>query len=129
MDNRKLYQLTADLLELNTEASESFKRCRETGEQGDFYSEVKPFADKVKELSELWEPAAAQWTIANKPRKLYPMQIKNTAENIQMVSVRAFFPKTSLSKFNSHIQSVDYVLNRLLDELDAVDSQDQKEQT
>ncbi|MBS4176599.1 YppE family protein [Lederbergia citrea] len=118
METEELRQLTSKLLNYNQEAYNSFIQCRETGEKGDFYTEVKPFADNVKYCCDEWEPAASAWVIANKPKNLYPMQIKNTAENMQMVSVRAFFPETSLKKFNSHIQSIDFVLRHLLDELE-----------
>ncbi|MEK3886064.1 YppE family protein [Bacillus sp. FSL K6-3431] len=126
MGNRALYDLTLQLCNYNKEAFENYHNCRSTGIKGDFYSEVKPFADKVKECRDKWEPEAILWTIKNKPKNLYPLQIKNTGENIEMVSVRAFFPDSSLKKFNSHVQSIDYVLRRLLDELDAPNSLGEK---
>lgn len=126
MEKHELYELTLRLSKYNKEAYENYHRCRATGKEGDFYSEVKPFADKVKDCRDQWEPAAVSWTIKNKPKNLYPMQIKNTAENIEMVAVRAYFPKSSLTKFNSHIQSVDFVLSRLLDELNPSDSLGEK---
>lgn len=125
MDNTKeLYELTLQLYHYNKEAFDNFHHCRSTGQKGDFYTEVKPFADKVKDCCDKWEPAATIWTIKNKPKNIYPMQIKNTAENVQMVSVRAFFPESSLTKFNSHIQSIEFVLSRLLDELNVSNSPD-----
>nr|WP_249317057.1 YppE family protein [Bacillus sp. FJAT-50079] len=110
--------LTSQLYEYNQQASQHFQQGRETGVEGDFYKEVKPFADAVKECVVRWEPEAVKWLLKNKPKHIYPLQIKNTAENIQMVSVRAFFPSTSLKKMKDHIQSIEFVLKRMLDELE-----------
>lgn len=118
MEIHALRTLTAELLQYNDHATKRYSQCRETGEQGDFYKEVKPFADKVKDAVEKWEKEATDWIIQNKPKHLYPIQIKNTAENLQMVSVQAFYPKTSLSRFNHHVQSIDYILRALLEVLD-----------
>lgn len=115
MKYERLKEMTSELLEYNSQAAKSFHHCRQTGEQGDFYKEVKPFADKVRALSEQWEPEVVKWVMDNKPKNLYPLQIRNTVENLQMVSVRAFFPDTSLKRFKSHVQSVEYVLERILE--------------
>lgn len=117
MHHTHLNEMTNRLLEYTQRAAVFFQQCRKTGEQGDFYSEVKPFADKVKELSEEWEPEAINWIIVTKPKNLHPLQIKNTKENLQMVAIRSFFPDTSLKRFKNHIQSIEYVLERILEEL------------
>lgn len=125
MEYGQLKEMTSGLLECNRRAAESFQRCRATGKQGDFYTEVKPFADKVKALSEEWEPKAVKWVTDIRPKNLHPLQIKNTAENLQMVSIRAFFPDTSIKRFKSHIQSIEYVLERILEEIEKSKSPDQ----
>ncbi len=116
LDNILLHD-TLQLIKLNQKALEIYKQHRATQEKGDFYKEVKPFADKVRDICERWEPAAIEWVQKNKPPYINAIQLHNTSENIQMVSIRAFFPESSLKRFMSHVQSVDYVLNQLLDEL------------
>ncbi|MCJ7839493.1 YppE family protein [Lederbergia sp. NSJ-179] len=118
MDNNTLIDLTRKLYTYNKEAHETYLRCRESGQKGDFFQEVKPFADQVKICCDEWEPLAVDWSLKVKPKNLHPMQIRNTAENIQMVSIRAFFPESSLKRFISHIQSIDFILQRMLEELD-----------
>lgn len=118
LDQVRLMELTTRLYEYNQKANESFLKCRDSGQEGDFFQEVKPFADKVKECADEWELAAVNWVLTEKPKNLHPMQVRNTAENIQMVSIRAFFPKTSLKRFNSHIQSIDFILQRMMEELE-----------
>ena len=117
MKYEQLTEVTARLLSYNADASNYFTQCRESGTQGDFYKDVKPFADKVKQCSDEWKQAALEWVKDTRPKHIHPIQIMNTAENLQMVSIRAFFPDSSLKRFQSHIQSNDYVLNRILEEL------------
>ncbi|MBS4173237.1 YppE family protein [Bacillus sp. FJAT-49736] len=109
---------TRTLAELNQLALKTYQKVRETNVAGDFFQDVKPFADRVKALCDEWLPLAVQWVEETHPKHLHSIQLKNASENIQMVSVRAYYPETSLKKFNSHIQSVDFVLNRLLEVLD-----------
>ncbi|MFD1707165.1 YppE family protein [Siminovitchia sediminis] len=117
MEYEQLKDLTCQLLKLNRQAAKVYQRCRETGEKGDFYTQVKPFADQVKELSEKWEQEAMLWVHTVKPDNLFPIQIKNTSENLQMVSVRAFFPDTSFKRFTNHVRSVEFILERVLENI------------
>ncbi|MBB2481699.1 MULTISPECIES: YppE family protein [Heyndrickxia] len=118
MDIEQLRKQTNLLIELNQAALKAYQKARETNEAGDFFKEVKPFADRVKMVCDEWLPQVVKWVERTRPKHIHPIQLKNVSENIQMVSVRAFYPETSLKKFKGHIQSVDYVLNRLLEELE-----------
>lgn len=117
MSENQLVKLTKKLIELNQSAIHSYNHVRETKEQGDFFTDVKPFADQVKEQCERWLPLATKWVDQKQPKHLHAVQLKNTSENLQMVSVKAFYPDTSLKRFKSHVQSVDYVLKRFLEEV------------
>ncbi|PKR85870.1 YppE family protein [Heyndrickxia camelliae] len=118
MDIEQLKKQTKLLIELNQFALQAYEKARETNEAGDFFKDVKPFADRVKTICDEWLPKAQSWLEITRPKHLHPIQLKTLTENIQMVSVRAFYPETSLKKFKGHIQSVDYVLNRVLDEIE-----------
>ncbi|MGV3465819.1 MAG: YppE family protein [Heyndrickxia sp.] len=122
MDIDQLKKQTQSLIELNHFALKAYQKARETNESGDFFKDVKPFADRVKMLCDEWLPQAENWLEIRRPKHLHPIQLKTLSENIQMVSVRAFYPETSLKKFKGHIQSVDYVLKRLLDEIEISES-------
>jgi len=122
MDIDQLKEKTKLLIELNQFALKTYQRARETKEAGDFFKDVKPFADRVKMVCDEWLPQAQGWLEMTRPKHLHPIQLKNLSENIQMVSVRAFYPETSLKKFKGHIQSVDYVLKRVLEEIELSES-------
>ncbi|RIW33110.1 DUF1798 family protein [Bacillus salacetis] len=109
--------LTSELLEMNEEILRIYKETRERGEEGDFYNEVKPFADDAKERIDRWRDMALQWMKEDRPKNLHPSQIMNTAENLEMISIQAFFPKASYKRFISHSQSIHYVLKTALDQL------------
>ena len=113
----RLKQLTVQLYKLSKQTQEIYLKARETGEEGDFFAEVKPFADQVKEVVDEWQPLASEWTIKHKPKNIYPLQIMNTADNIQMTSLKAFYPKTSFKKFQDHSQSIDFILKNMIDQL------------
>ncbi len=114
-----LKDLTQKLLELNEEAMTHYKRVRDSGEKGDFYQEVKPFADEVKQYNDRWKEKMLLWAKTHKPKHLYPQQIMNTSENIEMTSVSCFFPETSYSRFISHHQSIQFVLETSMKELES----------
>ncbi|WP_433742787.1 YppE family protein [Falsibacillus pallidus] len=117
MNKKRLLELTEELISLNQKAHTRYLEARETKEKGDFFTEVKPFADHIKEIGDEWEILAVEWLNDVSRKNIHPRQITHTNENLQMVSIQAFFPETSWNRFKSHIQSIDYVLNQLYNEL------------
>ncbi|MBE3569691.1 MAG: YppE family protein, partial [Bacillales bacterium] len=109
----KLMILTCELLQLVQQADEVYETVRSTKKKGDFYTEVKPFADKMKALSDEWEAEAKKWLISQKPKYIHKQQITSTLENLQIIAVQAFFPQTSYSRFKQAIRSVEYILNEV----------------
>ncbi|QHA92272.1 DUF1798 family protein [Bacillus sp. N1-1] len=117
-NTQKLRELTKKLLEINEEARVQYTtRTHLDDYKVNFYEEVKPFADRALMLLQDWEPLAREWVMHNKPKYLYPIQIKNTFENIEMISVVAWQKDTGPKKFNERVQSVEYVLEKLMEEV------------
>jgi hypothetical protein len=114
---KQLKQVTGELIILVEQMMKEYKGRRESGEKGDFYTEVKPFADKVKGENDAWKELSLIWIKEQRPKHLHFPQIINTFDNIEMLSVHCFFPESSYNRFISHYQSVSYVLQTQLDEL------------
>ncbi|WP_156324716.1 DUF1798 family protein, partial [Bacillus sp. FJAT-27245] len=53
-----LENLTVKLIHYNNQVNEIFKKTRERNADGDFFLEVKPFADEVKKISDQWRDEA-----------------------------------------------------------------------
>lgn len=115
---KELARRTEILLTDVEKALRRFETVKSTGVKGDFYSEVKPFADEIKQKAKEWEDEAIIWLEKHPQRHLHPQQIRSTAENLEMVSVQAFFPESSRKRFLGFIQSIQYVLNDLLQAMD-----------
>ncbi|WLR60237.1 YppE family protein [Guptibacillus hwajinpoensis] len=115
---QKLLKLTKQLITINEEARVQYTtRTHLDTYKVNFYEEVKPFADRALEILKEWEPLARAWVMENKPKYLYPIQIKNTFENIEMVSVVAWQKDTGPKKFNERVQSVEYVLEKIIEQV------------
>jgi Bacterial domain of unknown function (DUF1798) len=114
---KELISVTEELIALVEKMMGEYKRRRETGEKGDFYKEVKPFADEVKDRNDKWKELSLSWIETERPKYLHPPQVLNTYDNIEMLSVHCFFPESSYNRFISHHQSVRYVLQTILDNL------------
>ncbi|MBA4536122.1 YppE family protein [Bacillus aquiflavi] len=114
VSNDNLKKLTNELLQLSRYAEEQFEQVKSTKAEVDFLTVVKPFVNLVKGKSEIWAENTKQWIIDNKPRNVHVKQIDSTVENLQLVSVQAFFPSTSRTRFINYIRSIDYVLNSVL---------------
>ncbi|WNS73993.1 YppE family protein [Bacillus sp. DTU_2020_1000418_1_SI_GHA_SEK_038] len=113
-ENVELSNLSNQLLNYIFFLSERYDKARELQKSGDFYKEVKPFADEVKITNDEWKKKAVQWIKLNRPKNLFVQQIESTYENIEAISVQAFYPETSKSRFTNLIVSSQYVLDRLL---------------
>jgi hypothetical protein len=116
-NERLLLTLTTQLWEYMDEISVKFEEVKKTKEKGDFFLEVKPFADQVKTANDQWKQEAAIWIKENRPKHLHEKQIESASEQIEMLSVQAFFPETSRSRFINYWQSVRFILSTLLDYL------------
>lgn len=114
VNENSLMQMTEMLLEYVEISDSRYKQVKESGEKGDFYNEVKPFADEVKSINDRWKEEAREWVSIHKPRNLYSQQIESASEHIEMVSIQAFFPETSRTRFINYVNSAVYVLKQLI---------------
>ena len=116
--NDEILKTTKLLMRYNEHALNRFEQAKTSGVKGDFYTEVKPFADEVKQTTSVWKIAVLSWIKSHQQRNLHSKQIESTAENLEMVSIQAFFPETSRKRFIGHIQSIEYVLKSLHEALE-----------
>lgn len=110
----KLLSLTEELLQKTYEIKDIFAEVKNSNEKRDFYKEVQPYANKVKEMLDEWEPMVTSWLKENPMKNLHPQQITHTAENLDMISIQCFFPETSLKRFRHYAESVEYVLKNVI---------------
>jgi hypothetical protein len=111
--DRQVVTLTQRLITFAEEADSIYEQVRSDGQERDFYKEIKPFADEVREACEEWETVMKQILTKVRLPHLFPEQIEQTAQNLVDVSIQAFFPKTSYQRFKSHVQSVLFILNNV----------------
>jgi len=111
LDNQLiLSELNERLNKYTKDIEDTFISVKNSGEKGDFFSQVKPFAEEVKEVVDHWKVEAESWIERNQPKNLHAIQIESAAEQMEMISVQAFFPETSRTRFINYLQSVRYVL-------------------
>lgn len=116
---KKLIDTTSQLQVLNQNAYRQFSERTQTERyQPDFYGEVKPFADIMQHVLDAWRPLADTWVRTAKPRYVFPIQIKDTYDNLSIICVTAFQKDTRRRRFYETIKSIDYVLTNILDQLD-----------
>ncbi len=104
---------TNQLIDITKQADQEYNNRRETKDKGDFYTEVKPFADHAHSILAEWKDAASDYLINQPKKNIHQNQIAATAENIELIVVQCFFPETSYKRFKSYIQSSLYVLEQL----------------
>lgn len=114
----QLEEITKKLKILNKRADNQFiKITAKPDYQVDFQGEVKPFADLMQSVVNVWKPLAEEWVVRRQPKYVYPEQIKATCENLQIICVTAFQKDTRRHRFVETIEAVDYVLDTMLAQL------------
>lgn len=113
----RLQELTEQLIEIVTHANSRYHLAREKQEKGDFYAEVKPFADQARLRSREWEKELTACLQTRRFRHIHYPQMKAVVENIELISVQAFFPETSFKRFRNYVESTLFVLHQLIKEL------------
>ncbi len=117
MEHEQLYKNSNLLLEYNQELQKVFTTVLEQEQAADFFSVVKPFADKVRDVVVQWEENALLWVKKDKPKYFHKNQIDNIVENITTVSIQAFFPDTKEKRFKQLIRSNQYNLETIIQHL------------
>lgn len=113
-----LMKQTNTLRALNEKAYKYFQRFRLGEEEADFYDDVKPFADEVREHLEEWMPHVLKFLKKRKPEYLHAQQIDQLAENFEMVSVSCFQKDTKKKRFNEQYKSIEYTLSLVVHSLE-----------
>ena len=113
-EKQQIIELSKKLREYIKSALKRFELSKQEGIRGDFHTEVKPFADEVRETAFLWKEAAAKWVNEHKPKNLHSSQIETAADYLEVISVQAFFPETSRKRFLDQIQSVEFIVSSMI---------------
>ncbi|WP_349407532.1 YppE family protein [Pseudalkalibacillus sp. SCS-8] len=117
-ERRRLKELTIELRNMTEKAYLQFTEhtSREDYEV-DFYGEVKPFADRMQVLADEWKPLATDWALKEKPKYVYPIQLKDTYENMTIIAVQAFQKDTREKRFIAMTKSIDYILESIVEQI------------
>lgn len=115
--SEEIIQLTEKLLAYNGLFMKYFQEGRETGTKYDFHGVIKPFANEVKEINDLWKRAMKKWLSETNHKHLHLKQIDTTSEHIEQLSIQAFFPETSKTRFLNFNRTVEYFLLEILKEV------------
>ncbi|MFV8828319.1 YppE family protein [Alkalihalobacterium sp. APHAB7] len=111
----KLIELTKQLREFNDTSREQYTTYTiKEGFTADFYTDVKPFADRVFMTANKWRELAEQWVREYRPTYVYPMQLSNAYDQLLETSVAAFQKDTKSKRFKDTIKSIDYILDTIL---------------
>ncbi|WML40335.1 DUF1798 family protein [Neobacillus sp. OS1-2] len=113
----EILNLTEKLLQYNHLFIKYYQDGRETGITHDFENVIKPFVDEVSVITNQWKNAMKMWLSGSNHKHLHLKQIETTAEHIEQLSVQAFFPKTSKSRFLNSGRTVEYFLLEVIKEV------------
>jgi hypothetical protein len=116
--SEEILDLTKRLLNYNHLFINYYEEAREKGTSPDFHEVIKPFANEVKKVAQQWSTLMKNWLV-NKPQKhLHLKQIDTTLDHIDQLSIQAFFPKTSRSRFLNANRTVEFFLLEIVKELE-----------
>lgn len=113
----KIYQLTERLLKYNQQFLLFYQQARETQEKKDFNLTIKPFVDEVKQVKDEWKAEMNSWLHNSSPKHIHLKQIDSISDQIEQISVQAFFPETSKSRFLNTQRTIEYFLTEVIKEL------------
>lgn len=116
--SEEILDLTKKLLNYNHLFIKYYEEAREKGTSHDFHEVIKPFADEVKKAAQEWSALMKNWLVKNPQKHLHLKQIDTTLDHIDLLSIQAFFPKTSRSRFLNANRTVEYFLLEIVKELE-----------
>jgi hypothetical protein len=114
----EITHLTKKLLELNRLCLKYYEKARETGITEDFNDVVKPFANEVKLTTARWSVETQKWLKQSPQKHIHMKQIVTTSDHLEQLSIQAFFPKTSRTRFINANRTVEFFLLEIVKELE-----------
>ncbi|MBC2023173.1 YppE family protein [Listeria booriae] len=111
----EIQEVTKRLLQQNEAIWELYLANQKEQQAFDFYKDMKPFVDAVKETCDAWLLLVIPWVRKDRPTYIGEAQLRQATDNIQMIAVSAFNGKSFYKHFNDHYQSVEYTLKRVLE--------------
>lgn len=105
---------TTSLLQACDEAIARFYHMREENLVPDFFAEVKPYADMMRERLLVWKQLAYTWIEENKPKYMHKQQIDHAIDAMEQFFVQSFYKETSKKRFLQSVESTKYTLATLL---------------
>ncbi|WML45073.1 DUF1798 family protein [Neobacillus sp. PS3-40] len=114
---KQIILLTEKLLHYNELFLQYFEAGREELMKIDFHEVVKPFANEVKAINDEWRILLKRWITENSPNHFKSSQVDSTYEQIEGLSIQAFFPETSKTRFLNSNRTIDYFLTGIMKEL------------
>lgn len=113
----EIINLTEKLLKYNEKFRSIYQEAREQEIKQDFLNVIKPFSEEVKRVNMLWKEKMTDWLAKHFRKTLHLHQVKSTSEHIEQMSIQAFFPETSKSRFINANRTVEYFLLEILKEM------------
>jgi hypothetical protein len=115
--HEQLQKLTEKLLEYNNRMLTIAEHTHNCYTEPDFFGTVKPFADEIKQIVDEWKVIALQWIQLEQPRYVHRLQIESVSENLERMSVEAFYHTHRLSRIKQFHQSIEYTLTLISERL------------
>ncbi|MCR6106625.1 YppE family protein [Salipaludibacillus agaradhaerens] len=114
MSNEEIEQLMKDtnkLKILNEQAYHLYHTFAQTEKEADFFHDVKPFADKVKNALKSWKPMVLKWIGKERPSYLHAEQIDQLEDNFEILAVTCFQKDAKKKKIMEQYKSIEYTLS------------------
>lgn len=113
----KMIHLTEELLRYNDRFLSNFFASKENKSEVDFDVMVKPFANEVKKVNDLWYESLNIWIKKQSPKHFTKKQVDSIYDQIQKQSIQCFYPKTNKTLFINTHKTVEYFLAGIVKEL------------
>ncbi|EMA6341927.1 YppE family protein [Bacillus cytotoxicus] len=111
MKYQALKQSSIKLIEYN---DETIVKKREVVEY-DFYTDMKPFVDRVDNELRAWKELAYRWIKEEHPKYVHFQQIDQVCENLQNNALQCFVNKGKGKRFYETHQAILYTLQTIVE--------------
>ncbi|MEH6941599.1 DUF1798 family protein [Bacillus sp. JJ722] len=110
-EEARLY--TKDLNNILDEINLIYENARLTKDEPDFYKDIEPFANDVRNRAQKWYSSIKEVINHNETYIQGEKQLDQVVENICTLSVQAFQHRTSYNRFKSYFQSTKFLLKTI----------------
>ncbi|AZB43296.1 DUF1798 family protein [Bacillus sp. FJAT-42376] len=108
-------ELSYKVKQINDESMKRYLQNKAEERPFDFYEDIKPVFEEGSRIAVKWKELIEERYKTDRPKHIHPSQLESAVSNIEQQILQSFDPKAKSVRYKNTKESIDYVVNSVID--------------